>query len=159
AADPAESLPANDVLLFSRNGAVPQSQVHYGSLSAAIGATFTAANDTFSVNEHTTNNSIDPLANDTSIGGATNTLTITAVSTPRAGGTVTISSDAKHLIHTPLTNFHSAETFTYTVQNQNGEQHTASVTMNVADVNDPPTANNDTFGVPKNSTNNPLDVL
>src|SRR5207253_2713349 len=121
----------------------------YGAASVEVGSTFNAVNDTFAANEDSTNNTINPLANDTNIGSNTNTLTISAVGTPNHGGTVTISSDSKTLKYTPAALFVGAETFTYTAKNQNNETHTATITMNVAVINHPPTANNDTFNVSK----------
>ncbi len=159
ATDPAEDSPTHDVLILGQNDSVPDAQIHYGSASIEVGSTFNAVNDTFTANEDTQNNTINPLANDTNVGSNTNTLTISAVGQTNHGGTVTISSDSKTLLYTPAANFSGAETFTYTAKNQNNETHVATITMNVADVNDPPIANNDTVSVPRNSSGNVINVL
>ena len=157
--DPADSLPAHDVLLFGQDPPVPSNQVRYGSLSLSVDTTFTAVNDTFSFNEDTTNDSLTVLANDTIVPGSGNVLTISAVGATDHSGTAQISGDGKKIFYTPAPNFNGTETFTYTVRNQNNETSTATATVNVAPVNDPPTAAADTFSVPSETTNNTLDVL
>jgi cyclophilin family peptidyl-prolyl cis-trans isomerase len=157
--DPADSLPAHDVLLFGQDPPVPSNQVKYGSLSLSVDTTFTAVNDTFSFNEDTTNDSLTVLANDTIVPGSGNVLTISAVGTTDHSGTAQISGDGKKIFYTPAPNFNGTETFTYTVRNQNNETSTATATVNVAPVNDPPTAAADAFSVASETTNNTLNVL
>lgn len=157
--DPADTLPAHDVLLFGQDPPVPSSAVKYGSLSVSVDTTFSAVNDTFNFNEDSSNNTATVLVNDTITPGSGNVLTISAVGATDHSGTVQISGDAKSLLYTPAPNFSGSETFTYTVKNQNNETSTATVTVQVAAVNDPPTAAADTFSVPGESTNNVLDVL
>ncbi len=157
--DPADSLPAHDVLLFGRDPAVASAEVKYPSLTISVDTTFTAISDTFNFNEDTVSNSLTVLTNDTIASGSGNVLTISAVGATDRSGTVAISGDAKTLLYTPAPNFNGSETFTYTVRNQNNETSTATVTVQVAPVNDPPTAAADTFSVAEDSTNNVLDVL
>jgi large repetitive protein len=157
--DPADSSPTNDVLVYTQNGSVLDSEIHYSTISATVATTFTAVNDAFNANEDTQNNTLNPLANDASVGGATNTLTISAVGATSNGGTVTRTENNTRLSYTPAANFKGNETFTYTARNQNGEEQVATVTMTVADVNDPPVAVNDTFDASRNSTGNVLNVL
>lgn len=157
--DPADVSAQHDILVYGQDGGIPTSEIHYSSLAVEVGATFTAVNDAFNVNEDTTNTTFNPLANDTSIGGATNTLTISAVTQGDKGGTISIASDSKTIRYTPAANFVGTEVFTYTAKNQNNETQTATVTMTVADVNDPPVAVNDSLSVTKNSTGNALNVL
>jgi VCBS repeat-containing protein len=157
--DPADNLPTHNVLVYGQDGAVPAAQIHYGLASVEVGATFNAVNDTFTANQDSSNNSFNPLANDTNIGSATNTLTISAVGTTDHGGTVTISSDGKTIKYTPAALFTGTETFTYTAKNQSNETHTATVTMNVTSVNHAPAAVNDSFNVSKNSNATTFDVL
>jgi VCBS repeat-containing protein len=161
ATDPADDTGAHGVLVYGglNSDNVPNEQIHFGTASIEVGSTFNAVDDSFTVNEDSSNNAINPLTNDTNVGSNQNTLTITAVGTTNHGGTVTISSDGKSLKYTPAALFVGTETFTYTAKNQNNETHTATVTMTVTGVNHAPTANNDTFGVPKSSTSNTLDVL
>jgi hypothetical protein len=126
-------------------GGVPANRVLFDSKSLTVTSSFSVADDTFSVNEDTTNNVIDVLANDTITGGAQTVLTIQSVSTPDQGGTVSIESGAKRLVYTPASNFTGAEKFTYVVSDQTGASATAAVTMNVQSVNDNPVAVNDVF--------------
>ncbi len=157
-ADPADVLPAHDVTIHGESEAV-NDEVRFGSASITINATFNAVNDTFNVNEDSSATTLNPLANDTSIGGNINVLTISAVGATSSGGTVTIAADGKSVLYTPALNFSGTETFTYTARNQSNETNTATVTVQVQPVNDPPTGVNDAFDVPEDSQNFVLDVL
>jgi hypothetical protein len=157
--DPSDASPEHDVLVSGlSDGHVADNQISFGSALIHVG-TFGTSNDTFSVNEDSKNNSLAPLANDASTAGSVNTLVISAVGPTDHGGTVTIGADGTSLRYTPAANFNGVETFTYTVRNQSGEEHTATVTVNVAEVNDPPTAVNDSFSAARGSTSNVFNVL
>lgn len=94
----------------------------------------TANDDTLSVDEDSTNNTLDLLAND-SPGPANesgDTLTITDVTTPNNGGTVTIDTGGATVNYSPAAGFVGNETFTYTMQDQGGLMSTATVTVDVA---------------------------
>jgi VCBS repeat-containing protein len=163
AGDDADASPAHDVLIYGQDGGIADSEIRYGSVSLTVGSTFTAVNDSgasFTVAEDTANAiTINPLANDTSTGGASNTLTISAVGTTSNGGTVTRTENNTRLTYKPAANFQGTETFTYTARNQNGEEQTATISMTVTDVNDPPVATNDSLSATKNSSAITLDVL
>ena len=149
----------SDILLFqdSSNEDVPASEVSFGSSNFAVGLNFTLVNDTFNFDEDSGVKVINPLSNDTLTGGAV--LTISAVGATSNGGTVSIGSGGTSLNYTSALNFNGAETFTYTARNQDGVTQTATVTVQVTDVNDPPVAVNDTFNVFSNSTQNVFEVL
>lgn len=153
----APDISGHDILLYDIPTATPFSQVDFGTSPFVVGANFTVANDTFNFDEDSGVKSLNVLANDVVSGGAV--LTITAVGTASGGGNVTIATDGKSLNYTSAANFNGAETFTYTAQNQQGVPLVATVTIQVADVNDPPVALNDTFTVFRNSTQNVLEVL
>jgi len=155
-ADPADVLPANHVLVHGEDTAVEHHEVAYGSVSATIDLSFGAVADTFTVNEDSTNVELDPLANDT-IGN--NTLTIVAIGELSGEGTATISQDGKKILYTPAPNFVGTETFTYTIENQDGTTDTATITVTVLPMNDPPIGVDDAFTVDEDSPNNVLDVL
>ncbi|HZN35961.1 MAG TPA: Ig-like domain-containing protein [Pirellulaceae bacterium] len=157
-ADPADSLPAHDALVYGENAAV-NDKVRFGSVSISINASFNAVNDTFNVNEDAVNATLNPLLNDTNIGNNQNVLTISAVGSTSSGGTVTIAPDGKSLKYSPAANFSGAETFTYTARNQNNETNVATITVQVQPSNDPPSGVNDSFNVPEDSQNFVLDVL
>jgi large repetitive protein len=147
----------NDILLFDESTAVPLTRIEFGSSPLAVGANFQVVNDVFNFDEDTGPHVLNVLANDTTTGGAV--LTLAAVGVPSGGGSVTIAPNGTTLSYTPAPNFNGAETFTYTAQNQDGVQLVGTVTVQVADVNDPPLAVSDTFSVARNSTLNVLDVL
>ena len=148
------------LFLDSANSGVPANRVLFDSKSLTISTSFTAADDSFSVNEDSANNSIDVLANDTISSGSNAVLSLLSVSTPDKGGTVSIASGEKRLVYTPAPNFNGTEKFTYVVKDQAGATATATVTMNVQAVNDNPVAVNDVFDTVKsNQTDVFLNVL
>ncbi|MGN6134565.1 MAG: Ig-like domain-containing protein [Aureliella sp.] len=147
----------NDILLFDATDKIPLSKVDFGSVALAVGANFQVANDAYNFDEDSSSHSLNVLANDTTSGGAV--LTISAVGTASGGGTVTIAADGKTLNYTPAANFNGAETFTYTARNQDNVTLVGTVTVQVADVNDPPVAVNDVATVNQNSTSNVITVL
>ncbi|TVS12881.1 MAG: tandem-95 repeat protein [Planctomycetaceae bacterium] len=118
----------------------------------------TAVNDTATVDEDSVDNAIFVLENDSPAepGAA---LTVVAVSDSKFGGTVTIASDGTHVLYTPFPDFFGEDTFTYTVEEEDGGRATASVTVTVLNVNDPPTANDDIYQVSKGAGTRTLNVL
>lgn len=148
-----------EFLLFGRNTAIPFGQVSFGQASLAIGLNFTAANDTFTVATGSSNNSLNVLANDTINAGSGAVLTIRSVSTGSAGGTISIASDSKSLLYTPVSTFSGTETFTYSVGNQDGATATATLSVTVSANNNVAVAVNDTLNVNQGSTGNVLSVL
>ena len=118
----------------------------------------TAVNDTATVDEDSADNAILVRANDSPAEpGAT--LTVVAVTQSKFGGTVTIAAGGTHVLYTPAADFFGEDTFTYTIEEQDGGRATASVTVSVLNVNDPPTANDDSYQVSKGSPTRTLNVL
>ncbi len=103
----------------------------------------TANNDTFSVAENSGATVLNVLANDTMVPDTGETLTVTAVTQP-ASGTVTFTG--ANVSFTPTADFSGPTTFTYTISDGNGGTATATVTVNVGSSNNPPTANDDSYG-------------
>ncbi|MEJ8838444.1 cadherin-like domain-containing protein [Ramlibacter sp. AN1133] len=100
-----------------------------------------ASNDTVSATEDQPLTIVPAtlLADDSDIDG--DTLAIIGV-TSGVGGTVSIVGG--NIVFTPTSNFNGTGSFTYTVDDGQGGTTTATVTMNVAPVNDAPAAGNDT---------------
>jgi uncharacterized protein (TIGR03382 family) len=115
-----------------------------------------AVNDAVTVAEDSAGTVVTVLANDTFAPDVGETLTVTAVTQP-AGGTVTFT--ASNVRFTPNANFNGPTTFTYTISDGNGGSDTATVTVTVTPVNDPPTANDDSFPVAEDSPGAVLNVL
>ena len=157
-ADPPDS-ENSEILLYTLNDLLNANQVTFGSTTVNVALNFTANNDTATVNEDSSNTTINVLNNDTIQSGSGAVLTIASTGATSSGGTVSIAPGANSLRYTPAANFFGTETFTYTVQNQSGATATATVTVTVNNVNDPPTAANDSFTVFQNSSNNNLTVL
>ncbi|RYF44914.1 MAG: tandem-95 repeat protein, partial [Comamonadaceae bacterium] len=84
--------------------------------------------------------------NDTDVDG--NPLTITSVQAP-VGGTVALVGG--NVVFTPAPNFNGPASFTYTISDGQGGTSTATVTVNVTPVNDPPVAVNDTVTTPEDT--------
>ncbi|KFE60960.1 internalin [Hyalangium minutum] len=116
-----------------------------------------AVNDTFSVAEDSTDNVLDVLANDTAFPDAGETLTVTAVTQPATGGTVTLTGGV--VTFTPTANFNGTVTFDYSISDGNGGNDTAAVAVTVTPVNDNPDAVDDVFNVAADSGATVLDVL
>ncbi len=101
-----------------------------------------AANDSFTVHEDSGATEFDVLQNDynyDSQQGGEN-LQIVAISQP-ANGTVVIVPEGTAVVYTPDDDYFGTDTFTYTIidtENLEAESSTATVTVNVLAVNDPP---------------------
>ncbi|WP_420629758.1 Ig-like domain-containing protein [Candidatus Leptofilum sp.] len=92
-----------------------------------------AVDDSPSVNEQSSDNSLYPLVNDSIYPDTGETLTITAVGPTDNGGTVV--NNGTSLTYTPDVAFIGTETFTYTIGDGRGGTDTATISVNVDDVN------------------------
>ncbi len=153
--DPADGT-NREVLLFFNNDNIPTDAVAYGSVSLAIGQSFTALADTFTVAEDSGATVLNVLANDTITSGS-GSLSVVSVTQPATGGSVTLSNGEVRF--TPATDFVGTAEFTYRVSGPGGVQETVPVTVTVTGVNDPPVGVDDTFIVDAGSGANSLDVL
>ena len=97
-----------------------------------------AVNDSVTTNEDTLR-SINVLANDSDEDG--DNLTISSVSSGSNGFTSIVDNQ---IVYTPAANFNGIDSFSYEISDGNGGTDTATVTVNVAPVNDLPLAKNDT---------------
>ncbi|HEX8436905.1 Ig-like domain-containing protein, partial [Archangium sp.] len=116
-----------------------------------------AVDDAVTVAEDSSATVVEVLANDSTAPDMGGTLTVTSVTQPTRGGTVTLVSGVVRF--TPALNFNGTATFTYTVSDGNGGTDTATVTVTVTAVNDPLTGVADMFSVPADSAATTLDVL
>ena len=133
----------------------------------SVNDTPTAVADTKSVDEDSTNNSFDVLAND-SFGGdgaSSNTISITSASSTE-NGTVSVDNNATptnplddKITYTPFANFNGSDSFTYTITDADGDTSTTTVTVNVSSTNDVPNSFTDNITVNEDSANNSIDVL
>ena len=98
---------------------------------------------------------INVLANDSDIDG--DTLSVTAIDTTATIGSVT--NDGTSLSYTPAPEFSGIDTFSYTVSDGNGGTATATVSVDVINLNSPPAAQNDTFTVAEDSAATLLDLI
>ena len=117
-----------------------------------------AVADSFNVDQDSANNSLSVIGNDEA--AANTSLTIISVGTATSGGTVSISGDSRSLTYSPASGFVGSDTFTYTVENSEGDTATASVVVTVDSTALPDAvAINDSFTVEQDSQNNVLNVI
>jgi hypothetical protein len=116
-----------------------------------------AGDDSVTVAEDSGATVVDVRANDSSAPDTGETLAVAAVIQPASGGSVNLSGGAVRF--TPAANFNGTTTFFYILTDFNGGTDSASVTVTVTPVNDPPTVVNDAVTVAENSSNNVVDVL
>jgi len=112
-----------------------------------------ANNDTATVAEDSSNNLINVLTNDNDPDG--DSLSIASVSNPPHGSTTT---NGNYVFYTPDLNYFGIDIFSYTMSDGHGGTDTATITVTVAPISDPPVASDDAITVPKDSSNNQLDV-
>ncbi|HEX6184409.1 MAG TPA: cadherin-like domain-containing protein [Pyrinomonadaceae bacterium] len=108
-----------------------------------------AVNDNAVVLEDSGANAINVLANDTDANF--DVLTVVAV-TQGANGSVAITGGGTGVSYTPNPDYFGGDSFTYTIDDGNGGQDTATVTVNVSNVNDAPVANNDNYSMNQDTT-------
>lgn len=122
----------------------------------------TAVADNFSAVAGSVDNDFAVLSNDSAgpANESSQTLTITALSTPSNGGTVTIAAGGKSVLYTPDPAYVGTETFTYTVQDSGSPtgSATATVTVDVQPASRP-FAIRDRITVVEDSANNSISVL
>jgi hypothetical protein len=87
------------------------------------------------------------LANDTDVDG--DTLIITAIPIPPENGTAIINGTETGITYTPFGNFSGIDAFDYRISDGNGGNATATVSVNVTQINDAPIANNINYTTPE----------
>ena len=86
------------------------------------------------------------LATDTDLDG--DAITVSSFSASSAeGGSVSVASDGA-FTYTPSADFNGTDGFTYTITDSGGLTDSATVTVTVDAVNDPPVANDDIYSWP-----------
>ncbi len=156
--EPADIFPASNSLLIGDANPVSPDVIRVEGDTLTVNLAFGANGDLVGIDEDSVDVSIDVLANDQKFQGSNAELTISAVGASGQGATVQIAGDAKSLIYTPQADFVGVDTFTYTVTDGVGFD-TATVVVNVLDVNDPPTAVDDTFQLTEDAAETLLDVV
>lgn len=135
-----------------------------GTATAQVFITVTNTNDNPSpmddvatVLEDSFNNPLMVLTNDSVFPDTNETLSLVTVA-PALFGTTQLGG-SQTIFYTPSPHFFGTDSFTYTVQDNNGGQASATAIINVQNVNDPPQAQNDTALILVNTSHNPIDVL
>ncbi len=115
-----------------------------------------ATDDAITVAEDAPATAIDVLATDSDVDG--DALRITSVTQP-ASGTVVITGDGTGLTFEPAADVTGVVMFNYTISDGNGGTATASVTVTITPVNDPPVAIDDAIALAEDAAATALDVL
>jgi len=115
---------------------------HGGTATGNVSVTVTAVNDdpdanddSATVDEDTSNNVINVLANDTDVDG--DTLTVSTAGSASHGSVV---NNGANVSYTPTHDYFGSDSFTYTISDGHGGFDTATVHVTVNNVNDPPVA-------------------
>ena len=116
-----------------------------------------ANDDQFTVARNSVLNPLDVLANDFNLPGET--LTIVTTSGAQAGGIVQINATRDQILYTPPAAFIGQDVFTYTVMNSAGDFDEATVVVDVNLFFENPLAIDDSFDLPTNSVDFPINVL
>lgn len=84
-----------------------------------------------------------------------------SVASAAGNGTATASGagSSKAIGYTPNPDYNGPDSFVVQVADESSNTDMITVNVNIVPVNDPPVANNDSFSVPTNSSDNTLDVL
>ena len=109
-----------------------------------------AVNDNAVVLEDSGANAINVLVNDTDANF--DVLTVVAVTQGANGGAVAITGGGTGVSYTPAADYFGPDSFTYTVDDGNGGTDTATVTVDVQNVNDAAVANNDNYSMNQDTT-------
>jgi len=121
------------------------SPISAGARNALIDHAPVATADTATLAEDAGPTTIHVLANDTDR-DAGQALAVSAVTDPQAG-VVAIDAGGATISYTPVSNANGVDTFTYTISDGVGNSATASVTVVVTPVNDPPNAGDDSLAL------------
>lgn len=109
-----------------------------------------ANNDNFTINEDQTL-SQNVFTNDTLHDWP---VTIVSNTTPTNGSINSLNLNTGALSYTPNANYSGSDGFTYTIEDTDGDQSTATVAITINAVNDVPNAINDNFTIAENATLN-----
>lgn len=148
---PLAGFTGSDTLAYTIRDA--QNRTATGTITINVLPAIVANDDAFTIQVDSSNNILEVLTNDTPTG-----LTITQVTTPSQGGTVSIVS-GNRLRYTPAASFRGTETFVYTVRDNGGDgvRDTATVTITVVDRL--PAAGSFSVNVNEATQNNSINVL
>ncbi len=111
------------------------------TVSVATGPQPPVANDDTATTTQDTPVVVDVIANDTDANNNINSASVTTVTAP-TNGTTTDNGDGT-ITYTPATGYSGSDSFTYQVCDTDGQCDTATVTVDIQDVNDPPIAVDD----------------
>ncbi|MCG7536083.1 Ig-like domain-containing protein [Pseudoalteromonas sp. OOF1S-7] len=102
------------------------------------------ATDDSAVTQQDMSVTIDVLANDSDSDGSLNYNSLTVITAPTNGNVALDTVELSGFIYTPQSGFSGSDSFTYQVQdNEGGLSNTATVTITVEQLNQPPVAVND----------------
>ncbi len=158
-ANPADDSPLHDSLLNGLDDPLLDDQIAFEGTSIEIVTATFAQDDEADAFEDNGPVRIFVLANDIAI-PETAVLSITGVGDPGHGSAQVVDTPQGQAIeYEPDANFFGQDTFTYTIQDDSGNSSTATVTVNVVNVNDLPVAEDDQFTIAEDAGATDLNVL
>lgn len=140
---PAPDVNGGDAFAYHASDADPGPQATVSITITPVNDPPTAVDDSAATDEDVAV-TVDVLANDTDVDLAHegDAFTVVSVGIPTSG-TATITGGGATVDYTPDPDANGPDTFTYTMEDSGGLQSTATVTVEVAAVNDPPVALDD----------------
>ena len=154
--NPADDLPSRETTLHGLGVGLRADQMVFVDTDLEIVQMTFANDDEFQVDEDSVSNTLDVLENDLAVPTG-RTLSVTNVS-GTSNATVSINED-QQIVYTPNANFVGTDVFTYEIADNEGDTSSATVTVEVVNVNDDPTANNDNITVDEDSSTVEIAVL
>jgi cyclophilin family peptidyl-prolyl cis-trans isomerase len=118
-----------------------------------------ANGDSYTVIEGSNDNFFDVLINDNDGVDSGESLSISGLGTPSAGGSARVNGGSNAILYSPRSGFTGTETLTYTLRDNNGGTATATVSITVNPLVPPPTAVNDAFTLLEDAVAADFDVL
>ncbi len=163
-AAPANAMLGNTVARFrysSEQNMAPTGPASNGEVEDyvfSVVATLQIANDDqFTVARSSVLNELDVLANDFNLPGES--LTIVNTSGSSAGAVIQVNAARNRILYTPPAAFIGQDVFTYTVRNSGGDFDEATVVIDVDLFFENPLAIDDSYDLPTNSVDFPINVL
>jgi len=121
------------------------------TLTIILNARPMAQDDTYNVDEEGTLNAETVFINDTDSNGDA----LTIINNPTVShGSLTLNKADGSFVYTPDTDFYGVDSFTYQADDGKGDNDFATVTINVAPINDEPTAVSDNYNTDEDTVLN-----
>lgn len=130
---------ANDGFLDSNTATVTINITPVNDAPVSVPRSYDAFEDT----TLTVNQALGLQTGGSDVDNATNTLQVIVVTQPNRGGSLSVNQATGAFTYTPALNWNGTETFTYKLNDGQLDSNTSTVTFNIQETNDNPTARDD----------------